>query len=116
MQDRNADFHHERCCSQIQAVEFVPNRPRLKRKLLHFHFPSVFTNALVRLRDSGLEENLRKRWINGHIAGIGEDMAGENGSLKGGQLILGFALMLVSYMISLGVLCTEKYWKWSIGA
>ena len=25
IQDRNADFRHERCCSQIQAVEFVPN-------------------------------------------------------------------------------------------
>ena len=92
----------------------VQNKPQLKGKLIHFHFHSVFTNALTRLRDSGLEENLRQRWINGYIAGIGEDMAGENGSLKGGQLILGFVLMLVSYTISLGVLCTEKYWKCSL--
>ena len=73
----------------------------------------MFTDALARIRDSGLEENLRQRWINGHIAGVGADMAGENGSLKGGQLILGFALMVVSYAISLCVLCTEKYWKYS---
>ena len=82
----------------------------------HFTPFTVFANALARLRDSGLEENLRQRWISGHIAGnIGEDMAGENGSLKGGQLILGFALMVVTYAISLGVLCSEKYWKYSFG-
>ena len=82
---------------------------------MNFTAPTVFTNAIARLRDSGLEENLRQRWINGHIAGVGEGMAGENGSLKGGQLILGFALMVVSYAVSLGVLCTEKYWKFSFG-
>ena len=25
IQDRNADFRHKRCCSQIKAVEFVPH-------------------------------------------------------------------------------------------
>ena len=75
---------------------------------------SVFESALMRLRDNGLEENLRQRWINGHIAGVVDDMAGENGSLQGGQLVLGFALMVASYAISLCVLCTETYWHCSI--
>ena len=72
---------------------------------------SVFANALAKLRDSGLEENLRQRWIKGHIASIEEDMAGESGSVRGGQLILGFAFMMLAYVLSLGVLCLERLRK-----
>ena len=35
IQEINADFHHERCCSQYQAVEFVPNSTAKKLSKEH---------------------------------------------------------------------------------